>query len=869
MIARAVNRGVRAATWTTLVVLLAVAVLTTIALVAPGTAQALGAPSGLNPLDEVCKPDQHMVIPEGGDNGTTSSTNRLTRYTASGDEAEGAGFAVVTSVDAPSYRDPGDGLIFRGFGLSMCRDTAATVTTTIGDTAWQLLAVWPAKLVGMALDWALSGALTTMMLDLVKAPMQALYDNVFLAWAPLVIGLTLVGIMFTVVRRRGRGFGDFVWMVGVIAALGLLVSPAGIKALGTASRTVGQLATCATTAPLGGCDKGASVSTTIVDTIMGRAWGAAALGDVGDQPIPGRITLDEALKDGVPDIRDGYTVVIPTDAIPAGADGVVSYADTFRWTQAYTAAEATRIASDPAQRCSFRDHMPTIGDVTGKTHGDVRPDELCSYKAVVRAAILSDLASDHPGAYASATGRGGAAIGAAMAALFGLLPMLIALACIAVVALLAEIRLVMLAVMSPIVGLGALRNPGVGKRWATELAATAVRRIAVGAALGLALALVSGVTWAMTKLLAGNGALAGVAIARVAPKLLPTAIAITTGLLMVATVQVMRKLEEILMASAGLPEGAAGEVVGSKGKRVTAAAVGATAGALGAPGALLPGALAGLKRTAGTTSVTRAARSGFGAGQGVAARKNDAPTRDDGQRPDPTRKPDPGPDKTPRRTPPRPVPPPLPPTHDDQPTPVNGTPGPRAGDHQDADRAWDALTRVAPARAYRDAERAVAEAEIGRLRDALTDAQAQFDSYQARTRERAAELTAWLVRERGMAPLAAGEEALTQVARESDDLQHLVNGTRLAVRRAEDAMSAAANMPTRYDIAADAWARSGAPIADAVQALGLATETEVKAFTAYVQMVRQEAPTPGPTDVHGGGTGDHGWWDAGLRGAAA
>lgn len=116
-------------------VLLVVAVLTAVALLAPGTANALGVGTGLNPLDEVCKPDQHMVIPEGADNGTTSSTNRVTRYTASGDEAEGRGFAVVTSVDA---------------------QLVVAHATGVWADAWRLGTTWPARIamaITMVLVW--------------------------------------------------------------------------------------------------------------------------------------------------------------------------------------------------------------------------------------------------------------------------------------------------------------------------------------------------------------------------------------------------------------------------------------------------------------------------------------------------------------------------------------------------------------------------------------------------------------------------------------------------------------------------------------------------------------------------------------------
>lgn len=454
-----------------------------------------------------------MYLPQGADNGTASESNVRERYTASGDAAEGEGFAAIRGIGDQGWRDPGDGLSFGAFGLSMCHDTAAMVTTTIGDAAWTFVAVWPAKIVGLALDWALSGALSTILLGIVTAPLKALYGGVFLTWAPLIVALTLLGVLLGVARRRGRPASDFGWLVAVIVLTGIIASPVGVSLATSATQATGQAATCAATAPMGGCKDGeGSVSSTVIDGLLSQTWAAAVLGDVADEELPAKVELNEDLKDSTPDIRDDYEVTMPdSKIIPAGPDGVVSYADALRWPNAYTAAEATRMASSPENRCSFRDRLPSIGDITCKTHGDLMPDELCSDKALVRAAIYSDLATHHPGAYASATGKGGAALGAAMAALFGLLPLLIGVACIAVVGLLAELELVLLVLSAPIVGLGALRNPAVGRKWGTELAGTVVKRFAVGVTLGICLWAVGAITATMTKLLSGASAGAGVA----------------------------------------------------------------------------------------------------------------------------------------------------------------------------------------------------------------------------------------------------------------------------------------------------------------------------------------------------------------------
>ncbi len=883
MIARAVNRGVRAATWTTMAVLLAVGLLTAIALVAPGTARA-GMASGLNPIDNFCKNNQSLYLPSGADNGTSNESNRISRFTASGDAAEGTGFTVATGVGGARWRDPGDGLIFETFGLSMCDDASAKATAHLGDAAWQMVAVWPARLVGMILDWALSGALSSMLLGLIAAPLDALYRHTFLSWAPLLIGLGLITIMFNVARRRGRGMSDFAWMVGVVVVTAALASPAGIQLARTATEAVGSAATCAATDPMGGCKDGeGSVSTTVIDGLLAQTWGASVLGDLADEPIPSTITLNEQLKDSTPDIRDGYAVTIPVDAIPAGPDGVVSYAEALRWTNAYTVAESTRMASKDgaSARCTFRDRLPSIGDVTGKTHGDLSMDALCSYKGMVRAAIYSDLATSHPGAYASATGKSSPAIAAVAGAAFGLTILMVAVGLIAIVGLLSELELVFLVLSAPIVGLGALRSPTVGRRWGTEVVASMVRRFAVGVTVGIVLWAVAALTTAMTAALSGKGTttgLAGAGIATVAPKFVPVAVTIAAVIAGVAAFMLLRKLQAIMLAGVGVQGTTVDDQVAQRGRQLGAMAVGAAAGTIAAPADVIGGMVAGGRRGARAGgSPVKAAVGGWSAGVrknkaalAAATHGDDKPTRDATDR----NRPDGDAPIAPPRTPPRPVPPPLPPTHDDQPTVTAARPGPRAGDDQDADRGWDALRTVAPARAYRDAEKAAAEADLDRLQRALNDARDAYDEYQRHGSRRIQELTAWFVRERGMDNAQAEREAMAKFAQEVDDHTKRVNGARLAVRRAEDAITAAKDTPTQWDRAADAWARSGAPLTQAAAALGLATEAELQAYTSYVRMVRPDTVTPddrpgptanpGPTDVPGPaggtGTGDHGWW---------
>lgn len=889
MLARLTHRAVRAVTVALLVVLAAIAALTILTIASPQTARAID----LNPIDNFCAADQHLYLPAGGDNGGTSESTVRELYKASGDPSEGDGFVTIGSIGAGAWREPGDGLSFATFGLSMCHDTPAQVATTIGDTAWSLLAVWPAKIVGLGLDWALSGALSTILLGIIQAPLEALYGSVFLAWAPLVVALTTIGIMIGIARRRGRAVGDFAWMITVLVLTGIIASPTGIAIATGATQAVGKAATCAATAPMGGCQDGqGTISSTVVDTLLMQSWGAAALGDVADEPMPATITLNEELKDTTPDIRDSYTVTIPLEAIPAGTDGVVSYADTLRWTGVYTAAEATLMRSTPEYRCSVRDRLPTIGDVTGATHKGLDPQQLCSYKALVRAALYSDLATSHPGSFASATGKSSAAMGAALSALFGLLPLLIGIALVALVALVAELELVSLFLSAPLVGLGALRSPAVGRRWATELAGSLVRRLSVGLALGIALWAVSAISVTMTKLLAGEAGgstTAGVAITAVAPKLLPVAVAVVSALAMLGAFKLLTKLQGILLAGVGLPDAGGSGTGEERGRQVAAAAVGAAAGAVGAPGNALKGAMAGMRRGATSRGVGTAVMGGLAAGRGAGRRAGalDGGITSGRQGGQPSleslaldREVREARAAAPAAAQQRPAPVVFPPTNvQDAASATTGLVGPRAGDHENTDQAWARLAGTVPARAHRADRDAQQAADLERAAAALRDAQEAWEQHTRTGTERAGLRAEALVRQ-GMSEQEAEAKGIADVAREADELKRAVNGARARHEQALTARELAGATPTRWQSAADRWARSTASLDDAAAALGLADEGDRESFATYRTMVRRDAhagasggvpsqrPAPdSPASTSSAGAGDASskgkgaWWD--------
>jgi len=855
MVRRVLHRSTRTVTVTLLALMVAVAVLTTLAFAAPNSAMA----NSLNPVDKICQNDQSMYLPEGSSDGariyTTSSVEHVP---ASGDAAEGDGFTVI---NAPlvQWHEPGDGLTFGSFGLSMCHDTAAMIETQIGDITWQLVAVWPAKIVGMGLDWALSGALSTILLSVIKEPISHLYSGVFSIWAPLIIGLTLCGIVLNIARRRGQPFGDFAWMLGAIVLTMLFVSPTGLQLATTVTTTTGQIATCAAVAPMGGCKDGqGSVSSVVIDGMLAQAWGAGALGDMADVPAPTTITLNDDLKDSTPDIRDDYAVKIPVDAIPAGVDGIVSYADVLRWTNTYTDAEVSRLGAAKdglAMRCSFRDRFPSVGDVTGKTHGDLDPQQICSYKAVIRAALYSDLATNHPAAYAAATGKGGGALGAALGALFGLLPLLVGVACIAFVGLIAEIELVLLMLCAPFVGLGAIRSAAVGKKWGQEIAASVVKRVSVGATLGVALWAVSAITATLTKVFAGaatTSGTAGVALTAVAPKVLPVAIAIVAALALLGAFKLLGKLQSILLAGVGLPEQA---VVGQGvGRRAGSMALGVAMETVAAPA------------TAAKTALSSVAN---------LTRRQPKPAVDAATA---ATKPSPGvrPTKTPAgnpvnptagtRTPgsasaamPGPVPFTFPPANPDSPeASTDGRVGPRAGDEQTADAAWERVTHTVTARAHRterDHERRAAyEEATTRLRNAAH----ALDQHR-RNSQTLVGLRADALERQGMPVAEAETRAVADVARAGDELTKAALGARKVHEDALADLRLADATPTPWEQAADQWARSGHTLQEAAEALGLSTEAERSAFEQYQTLARS---TPVSTAATGSATGSdtHGFW---------
>ncbi|NTW39597.1 MAG: hypothetical protein HGA44_06850, partial [Cellulomonadaceae bacterium] len=775
----------------------------TIGILSLGAANASSAQAfSINPIDKMCENDQHLALPSGADNGSAYTTRSIGTVD---------GFTIVSpSSGGATWRAPGDGLDFVTFGLSMCHDAGASISTTIGSFLWQFVAVWPARIVGMALDWALSGVVSATLLGLIQAPVERLYSGVYLQWAPLLVGLTLIGILWRTALRKGKPLSEFSWMIASIVMTGILASPAGIALAKSTTTAVGQMATCAAIAPAGGdCSApGASVSSTVIDGLLTQTWSAATLGDLADDAVPTSITLNEALKDSTPDVRDSYAITIPVDAIPAGADGVVSWAEAWRWTLGYTDAESSQLASEPASRCTFVDRLPTIGDVTGATHGDLVPTQLCSSKALVRSALISELATHHQSGYATATGRGGAALSAGISGIVTL-ALMVGISVIACLGLVAEVTMVGLCLIAPIAGLGSIRSPLVARKWASKLGATIVKRAGVGIALGISLWMISAISTMMTTLLtgvAGATGLVGLGIATVAPKILPVAVALMSVLAMLGAFKMLSQIEEILLAGLDLPDDGST----NRGRQVAAGVVGAAASAMGAPKMLakgLGGGLGGGARGGLGSAMGALARggggglggrgdSGHGARQTGGADAGGASSEvfEGGALPTP------------------PAPPGLDGLRDD------GHVGPNKGASQPTRTAWTALRQTTPAVAHRQRHDAAAMQVAMEDADALRTARREALQARASAEERARGYTASFIRE-GAPEEDADRQARDRVAEELRSLDASVATAQQAADRSAALAATTAAVPTRWDERADQWGASDARAAGAYAAL--------------------------------------------------
>jgi hypothetical protein len=647
-------RGRRAVVLTLLAVILGAGMITASIITAP-PAQAgfLG----------VCDPDTSLVAPVDGHQTGITTESKTT--------SDGWKYVVAAGVGAsPASAYPsGEGLTWHSFGLS-CMDAVPAMSTSAATMMFQGAALLPLNILSTALSFAFSPALADALLGAAQPLVTAMYTGPFGAFAPIMIMLTLIGAIWKMARGNGRGAGSTVaWMIGVLVIVAAIASPAGLDIVRGISDQTASLTTCAAYAALNdGCDGGTPPGGALVQGLAYASWASGSLGDQADAVMPA--TLDVAERDSAPKIAHGMTVQIPLEAIPAVTPGAPTWAESWRWTQAYDSAESTRMSSkgDEGMKCSSVIQSPSVEDISQLDRGGLDKNQLCSLKWIVRAAMLGHLGATDAQSYGDAAGTSGANITAAFSSL-GILPVAIALALMALTVLVYSVELVALVVVAPVVGVMAMRSPAVGRAWGQKVVSTLVKRVAVGASVGIVLGLTG---LAATFLRTGWSRSPGApSIPLVPAQLRPLATCLVLIVIAVSGQKFLKIVQEALLAGLDLPAGdAAGNAMSGAMKATAAVGVGAAAGAIGAgAGARLRGAGIGGLRGSTSGSLVNAAVHGQRAGERTgnrARRTTPTPRRDPQDRaPQPDTQPQPDPQPQPQpdpQTDPQPEPQPRPET---------------------------------------------------------------------------------------------------------------------------------------------------------------------------------------------------------------
>lgn len=682
-----------------------------------------------------CDPDQ--TLPAVAGTGARGVTNQL---------VDGYGDYVVVGYagsDVHTYPN-GLGMTFDAFGVSGCQINGVTVGAS--KFLWSVLALAPLRAVGAILDWTVGGNIADALLDAAEPLIASLGTNVFGQFAPLVIMLSLIGVIIKIGRGRGQGWGSLAWMVAVIAVVGVAMTPAGLKLAQDTNTVVANATKTVLLAPLGTDTTSGSISDALVENLVGQTWAQGLMGDLGSEPAPTTLSFTE--NGDVPDIDSDWTVQVPVEAIPAVTPGQPTWAEVWRWTSAYTTAESSRLGADATTRCSISGNSPETIDVSDPTFDGLNHGEICTYKWVVRAALLSTLVEEYPEAYADISGHTNSGLEAGGTAA-ALIPALAMIAFLGVSVLMAEAKMVLWFLTTPVVGLAALRDVEAGRRWGQRLAGSVVQRISTALTMGMAILLL------------------GLVQRMVDETTTPVSLKpIVVGVLGVVVALAARKVgSEIL----GLFEQAVGLPAsgGPDGNRVLDAAGGALKGAGmaalgGAAGGLAAGRAGGLGAVTkglvrGTTASVRHSHGALGhlsrgLGAGRAAGSAHAATHDAE-------------------------------AADTLPSQAEARAATRA--------SFTALSEATPALAQEVAElvrvaRAARDAAATALQDAQNELQVFDQSSTARVSARAADLEG-----QGYTPEQAREIAISDAAQERTRYQGRVQGLTVRVERAQAGVEAA------------------------------------------------------------------------------
>lgn len=580
--------------------------------------------------------DADMTFPAPADpGGTTSGINYNTAFETpsardGSDDVNPKTYTVV--VPTASQRTPlrqyaGGGLHWYPYAMS-CMDAQPQAQTMVVNWVYELVALWPMRLLGLLMMFSFSTVISDALLGAADGIVTNLSTNLWASWSPIIITLVLAGAIIKSARGRGReSFSSLIWIIGVsVVVTGALTGP-GLRLLTDLNNRARSITSCVTFATTGaGCGVNdtstvALYADSMVESLSADVWATGALGDLSTQtPYETNGTWDLVVKhhEGTPGFDDNASVPIPVDAIPAKKPGNPTWAEVLRWTQTYTNAEVTAMRARPDLQClKSPDESPKSSNVTNLDDGDKwDAGQLCSYKWLVRSALASELYEKHPQAYAAFRGVSQQGWTAAIGGV-GLTPLSFGVGIMGFMVFLYQIEFVVLFVASPVVGLISLKNPKAARRWGEMVISALVNRIAVGFTLGITIWLASVANTVFVNSLSGTGG----ATLLVPLQLVPVATATLTIGCMVVGFMLLKKIQRLFrdgLDLSGQPGVADGLLDKAKtgGKKALEMGVAASAGALAAGSGLhVKGAMRGLTRSnAFGGSIGRAFRTGDQAG---------------------------------------------------------------------------------------------------------------------------------------------------------------------------------------------------------------------------------------------------------------
>ena len=550
-----------------------------------------------------CSADQTFAVPN--DPGTVGLSAERT-------VVGGFTYYVPAGSTPTGYPDV-TGMNFSSFGVNPCTGFLQGAIVSGANLIWEGVAVLPVQLLGAVMNIIFGGWISNLLIGAAGTVSSALYQNLFLRWAPVPIMAVLIVSLFRVARRRGEALSHFYWMVGVLVAVGVLASPAGVNLAQDAQDVVGNVAVCAMLAPSGGCVTGSAAppSAQFAQALLGRTWGVTVLGPLAEQPMPSQ--LDFKKNADLPNISHDWTVAVPLSVIPAAKQGQPTWAESWRWTGEYTEAESSMIADGTTgAKCSFTGSSPNTDTLSDPGNGLDRA-EPCVGKLTIRAAMLATMQRDYPASYQAASGSGWGSITGAFSGI-STLPVVIAMVVIGLFAVRFQVEFILWFIAAPFYGLFAIFRPNVGRKWGENIFASLFKQIGVAFTLGLTIWAISVANAKITAIFAGVGGVAPT----MSVQSQPWVIGVVDFLILFAGWKILGKIQEMFAQSAGTtpPSEEGGGV-----RKAAMLATGAAAGAFSAgPGMRWVGAGRAMLRTGfgrGTGSHGQAIAAGHRAGLGA------------------------------------------------------------------------------------------------------------------------------------------------------------------------------------------------------------------------------------------------------------